>query len=111
MILTTYLRGVFVFAQNAELDFIQSAPNSASLQARLAARAGREAEFAAGADLIEEVGADVLAEVLAEGDLDMIEISVDEMETIGVDAQDIANDGVKIESEEGDNALADDEVN
>jgi len=41
----------------------------------------------------------------------MIEISVDEMETIGVDAQDIANDGVKIESEEGDNALADDEVN
>ncbi|MBN9395281.1 MAG: hypothetical protein J0H83_08555 [Candidatus Melainabacteria bacterium] len=103
--------GSFCFCSKCRVRLYPKRTNAEKEQARLAARAGREAEFAAGADLIEEVGADVLAEVLAEGDLDMIEISVDEMETIGVDAQDIANDGVKIESEEGDNALADDEVN
>lgn len=105
--------GSFCFCSTCRVRLYPKRTNAEKEQARLLARAAK-AQIA-GQELIDEVGADLLAEVLlnVEEDTDisgntdkLLDIHVDEMETQGVDVQDIEAEGVILTDEEDDDVCS-----
>lgn len=103
--------GSFCFCVNCRTRLFPKRTQAEKAQARLLAAQGK----ALSQDLLDEVGADVLSQVLAgeteqiETEREGIDINVDELVPESVDVQDIEAEGIKLTDEEESCELAEEE--
>ncbi|MBK7837650.1 MAG: hypothetical protein IPP57_10430 [Candidatus Obscuribacter sp.] len=108
--------GSFCFCVTCRGRLFPKRTQADKLQARLLAREGKAALSEESQDLLDEVGADRLLEVLGEGenedsddDTSRHDIHVEELVAEGVDVQDIEAEGVKLNEEEDNGDLPEEE--